>query len=427
MKAEHIAWVIAIVLVFGFLSPPASAPSHPEYIGNGLVQSPIHSNDYYVVSFDGEGDAVVSVKLILYNNSDANLQKVNLEIEGNAKLYKAVQESAGDYYPCQYGPCPMGVESEIAYPDYYPYTNFAQKIDASVSYTSTSTLVTLPLPVNVPPQGSTAIVLLYKVSQYAQKDSLGVFHADFKTIVDRDAALVQNIRVALNAPQDWSIKGGTAKVDYRPELFGASASAELGSAKVDSAVYREFSNQIAYASGAIVKNAQNLDPLESFHVKAEYAENSWQLYFWELFAAIVAIVIVIALTIAGAKQRRKNAKPKTENIGFGIFAQAALQAFGIVALWEIVLYVIFNGYSLFGSAYYNFSTLLLLLVGILAFVLSGLALFGPCYLTGKKEGFKAGAIQLIVVCVFLLVFWMVWLFVKAMLWPPSYDTVTRMI
>ncbi|MFH0714853.1 MAG: hypothetical protein V1847_03685 [Candidatus Diapherotrites archaeon] len=409
MKYSSIAWVVAFVLLAGFVSQTVSAV--------GVQQGSMHSNDYYVVSFDGEGDAVVSAKLILVNNSDSNLSKVNLEIEGTAKVYKAVQESAGNYgYGCSYGEaCPLTSMEKPSPPYWEP---FAEQIDAKISYTSTATLLELPLPQEIEPNQSTAVVLLYKVSRYAEKDSLGVFKADFKTVIDRDAILVQNIRVALSAPQDWSVKGGTAAVNYRQDIFGAGALSSVASASIKSPEYQDYSNNISYAGGQVVKTAQNLDPLESFHVKMDYAESGWALNFWEIITTVIIAIAALGIGVWAWGKRKKNAPAKRgEGMDLGVFAQAALQAVGIIALWEIVFLVLSNGYQWFGSMYYSLSMVMVLLA-LLGFIFSALALFAPCYLTGKKQGFKAGIIQLISACVFLLIFWIVWLIIKALLFAP---------
>src|SRR3989344_8228369 len=97
-----------------------------------IPEGTIHQNDYYVVSFDGEGDAVVSAKMIIDNTTDNTIRKISLEIPGRATIYKAVQEYQN--YSNRY------------YDERSPNYKSPTKIDVSYEHTSEATIVTLNLP-----------------------------------------------------------------------------------------------------------------------------------------------------------------------------------------------------------------------------------------------------------------------------------------
>ena len=65
----------------------------------GSFDSFVSSVDqYYAVSFDGEGEAIVSVVLDLTNNAKDPLEKVNLEVPGKEVTFiGAAQKTGGGY------------------------------------------------------------------------------------------------------------------------------------------------------------------------------------------------------------------------------------------------------------------------------------------------------------------------------------------
>lgn len=408
--------VLAIALLVSMLLPFVNAQTSKSYF---------HSSDYYSVTFDGEGDAVVTAKLVIDNISQYSVKKISLEIPQQAIVYRVVLEN----YPSHYN-------------GYYPYdvyperTYSATALDFETERLSSSTIVNLDVNGYIEPEENASIVLIYKVSDYAEKDFLGNFSFDFQTIIDKQAALIQSVRVAVNVQEGFTVKGGQAKVDYRKDYFAPEALGTLQSVSVDSAAYQDFSQNISYVQGAIVKTAVNLDPFESFHVKGSFGENSLLLNLGELIGAVIAIIVVLLLfkfialpkikEALGSKSKiPKEGKKKEEKgiKGGSITAKltaSAFSALGIIAYWEIVFAFIPWLLNLIGYREYGLIVILLLFLGI---AVSGILLFVPAILSGKKEGFMSGLTVFIATVVFVLVFWIIWLIFKAILFAPIYDII----
>ncbi|MEW6295317.1 MAG: hypothetical protein AB1467_03395 [Candidatus Diapherotrites archaeon] len=425
MKAKNLLILLLVLILI--LSPLVSAKTSSSYF---------HSNDYYVVTFDGEGDAIVSAKLVIDNFTDSSIKKFDLEIPGRAKIYKAVLEPYGYPYPVPLYGAEQIIEKPVA-PDYYPYPQYQnQKIDFTYDYTSDSTLVHLELPYSIQPNSQAAIVLLYKILGYAEKDFLGTFNFDFKTVVDNKAALIQNVRVAVNVQEGLYLKGGQAKVEYKPEFFGSGAVSKMASAEVSSSYYRDYSQAIEYSQGEIVKTASNLDPFESFHLKGSYSDN-WLLLFLGDIALWIIILIVIGFTaknlilskIFWGREEKQFFEPKRtarekrelrgeEEKGIGFIALVGfLSALGIIAFWWFYAVIVSALFSIVGYMNPALIGLLFFLIGL---IVSGALLIGLPIYYGNRKGFGFGAMILMSTVLWLLVLAVVSLIIVGILAPPIY-------
>lgn len=402
-KAGNFFYYFLIVLMLSAFLPLSSAKTSESYF---------HSNDYYVVSFDGEGDAIVSAKLVIDNFTDKRISNIDLELPGTAKLFKAVLEP---YYSPYYGgyvlPEPNLENSDIA-PEYRNEWN-AEKIDFSYDFTSTATILHLTLPHSIEPNSKAAVVLLYKVSRYAEKDLLGTSSFDFKTIIDKKASLIQNVRVAVNVQEGLFLKGGTSNVEYKPDFFGSAAVSKMSSAEVSSSYYRDYSSAIEYSQGAIVKNAFNLDPFESFHVKGQYSEN-WLLLFlgdiilWIIILGIIGLIAKKILFPHSEERKEIFDEPKFREKGKDKLIQKPVQsiqlngnngsnsglivgtgffsALAIIGYWWFFALIM----PMLGWSNYSLTGLLVLMFFLLGIALTLLLLIAPPIYFGKKKGFSTG-------------------------------------
>jgi len=433
MKTKNL--LVPLFVLILILTPFVSAKTSSSYF---------HSNDYYVVAFDGEGDAIVSAKLVIDNFTDSSIKKFDLEIPGRAKIYKAVLEPYGYPYPVPlYGN--QTTEQKAIAPDSYtpPYYQ-NQKIDFTYDYTSDSTLLHLELPYSIQPNSQAAIVLLYKISGYAEKDFIGTFNFDFKTVVDNKAALIQNVRVAVNVQEGLYLKGGQSKVEYKPEFFGSGAVSKMASAEVSSSYYRDYSQSIEYSQGEIVKNASNLDPFESFHLKGSYSDN-WFLLFLGDIALWIIVLIVIAFIaknwvlnkiFKGREEKqffepkrtareKRELKGQEEERGIGFVALVGfLSALGVIAFWWFYVVIVSALFSIVG---YMNSSLIGLLFFLIGLIVSGFLLIGPPIYYGNRKGFGFGAMILISTVLWLLVLAVVSLIIAGIFAPPIYATSIKAI
>jgi hypothetical protein len=363
---------------------------------NGLeTKGYLHSNDYYSVTYDAEGDAIVAAKLILYNTKNDDLSGINLEIPGNVVIYNLVQE----YY---------GWEGSKRYyrnppPVFYP-------IEYERDQTSSATLLKLFLPREIKTQKQGTILLLYKIPRGTVVDFLGVQKFDFKTIIDKNAILIQKIRVSINVQSDLYLKGGKAQVEYKPDYFAKVQSMETSEKGATSPELTDFSRRITYAKG-LVKIAYNLDPYESLHVKGKFSDSWWKLYLLEiLFVILVIVIILFTLKIAAWKKIKlltfksmlfnsKNKHYAAIIIRSSIFG--FISAFFITVICSLFIFL-FNWLSRAMPYYYgNLLMPLLLLLGLIIIIAS---LFGPVVLVGKTYGIVEGILTLVFTGFWLLVF-----------------------
>ena len=309
------------------------------------------------------------------------------------------------------------MDSTRAYPDYYPPYNQSHALEYTKTLTSQATILHLGLWTPIQRGETTSIVLFYKIPQYAQKDSLGNFQFDFKTIIDRQAILVQNMRVAINVDYCFTLKGGESKVDYRPNIgfMGDAAMTKAASADIASPEFRQYTEQIRYAGG-LVKTASNLDAFESFHVKGTYGENSFIVNFPESMFGIVIGALVLAGIIVLGKKAAASFKPKGK---FDLMNYSSLATLSFASAVGIIILdlIIFFAAEQISHWSYNFSWLSAALV-LLGVVVSAGAIFLPSLYVASKEGMVKGAAVFGMTLVFLIVLGIIAGIALNILFPP---------
>ncbi|HLC93079.1 MAG TPA: hypothetical protein VJH23_05220 [archaeon] len=343
----------------------------------------IHTNHYYAVSFDGEGDAVVRAQIDVENTLDRAIFSVDLEIPGQAVIYKAVQQR-------QYGAYPVYEYDRYILPEKYP--QYPHPINYTKTLTSDATILHLNLWEPIQRGESSSITLFYKIPLYAKKDSLGNFQFDFRTIIDRDAILIENMRVAVNVQEGFVLKGGDAKVDYRPNtgFMGEAAMSSVASADVSSPQYRQYYDGIRNADG-LVKTTSGVDAFESFHVKGTYGENGFlvnmpETLIWLVIGilGIAGLALVVKKGLGAIKIKGKIDTNGWGKIGFISFASAA----GVIAINAVTFFIAQEISKI--SYRFELAMMGIVLLGILA---SAGVLFLPPLYTASKEGVVKGALM----------------------------------
>ncbi len=382
MKKYAFLLLLAVLLTVLQMQPISAAQS------DGYI----HSSHYYAVSFDGEGDAIVLVQINVENTLDRALTSLDFEIPGQAVIYKAIQENS-------YQSSPQYIER----PDYYPQKReYAQALDYTKTLNSDSTILHLNLWESIQRGESTTITLFYKIPLYAQKDNLGNFQFDFKTIIDRDAILIENMRVAINAQQGFTLKGGEAKVEYKSNMgfVAETQMAKMATAEIGTQQYRQYTDPIRYATG-YVKTASNIDAFESFHVRGTYGENSFFANLPESIFWLLSAIIVIGLLAFGAKAAAKNikwnSKPDAQGY-FGIGLISFASAAAIIGLNGVAFFIA----DLTSRISYQFSwvSMIMMLFGILAS--TGILFMPPLYIS-SKQGVVKGAVTFFLTLFFLII------------------------
>ncbi len=388
---------ILVLLWIVFLILPAV---NAKVSGTGYM----HSNDYYSVIYDEEGDAIVAAKLIIQNNKQDSIKEINIEFPNqDIVIYNLVQE--------------VGDKSSPYYDDYGRY-NYGNSIFYPVEYdteqTSTSTLLRLYLPRGIEPQKDGAILILYKIPGDTSIEFPGVQEFDFKTIIDKNAALIQNVRVVINVQEGLYLKSGKATVDYRPDYFNEMQTMSVPKAGMQSTTLSDFSQRVSYTDG-LVKNAYNLDPYESFHVKGEFADTGWKLYFFEILgvtAVIIAAIIIlkaflwkkIKVIFMNFGELKHEQQPDERRSYGGAILRSFIFGFASALLIVVTWIVIYSLGNWLSSAFYNFNALIMPLFFLVAIMAISLSIFGFSIYSGIKYGFLEGVLTFVMTILWLFIF-----------------------
>ena len=233
----------------------------------------IHTADYYAVSFDGEGDAIVRAKMNIENIGKETISKLKLEFPERTKIYRIVQQEA------------------------------FETIDFDMEYGSDNSLATVYLAETLQPNENTSLVLFFKSSETAEKDFLGNLDFDFKTIVDRQAVLTERVRVSVSMQKDFFLKNGEHETEFKPDFFNEASMAKMAS--MSEREIMPYIDAIEYDKGQMVEETFNLDAFESFHVKGKYSENYIALYANEVLIGL-AILLVIGIIAVSRRKKGKN-------------------------------------------------------------------------------------------------------------------------
>ncbi len=253
----------------------------------------------YSVVFRGNGEAVVSSKLIVSNIQDTSITQLSLRVPKvdpqDVIAFQVIKETK-----CiRYQPYTPGEISNISppcieyqEPNYYDYsTNKYQK--ATTEIKGDTIVVTLPAPIQS--NKSSSIILYYRAFGYAKKNIFGTFNFAFETLKIDDR--INNLTVGITTDSDLFLKGAKGKVNYR---FNENAISQLKTAPefgvpAPNSTIDSFYQQIG--QGSITKTATSLQPLDSYTVKGSYADSILSLYAKELLIAIFIFLLIITVIV----------------------------------------------------------------------------------------------------------------------------------
>lgn len=364
----------------------------------------MHSNDYYAVSFDGEGDAIVRAKFVIMSTAKQPIEELTLQMPENTIVYHVAQLDHGEYKTLD-----------------FTTERFADYLDLKIKLLN---------PINQ--DSYETVVIMYKIPLLAKKDIFGNFNFDFRTAIDRNAVITNKVRVAINVQPGFILKGVRSEVDYKQDFFSESLLSQVAyNAKEQRYVpkfYNEYYN-IEYARG-LVKEAYSLDRFESFTVSGSYSENAFALFLPEIATGLAVIAVIVAITVLVRRRLAKRAaaqgklRPKEEASASALaFAEeikksAFLTVFFISVLTAIA--VLATGFvagiilDALGRTYlsYGFSTLLgitFLLIVIAAIIFEFVF---SAYIVYKRHTIMHAIATFFLTLVFIFVF----LFAIALFW-----------
>ncbi len=260
---------------------PISYPL-PEYSTNALGGS-----QFYTVTFDAEGEAIVIAKLTFQNTGSVPLGSISLEIPGQVEIINAVQEvkavkDKNNYYGWKYKTLPH-----------------------SQNTLSTSSTFTFILPQAIDEQEQATILLYYKVRGMVQQ---GIFDYRFNFETIKHGQYTQQVRVSLAVQEGLYLKGGEIKLNYNNVMSTSFAQNAFASAESSSQEMSKLSQSLTYASGNIVKSASGLDPWESFSVDGIYSSSKLWLYRGNILGGLVIFAGLMLLCAWGIRRIKSKLK-----------------------------------------------------------------------------------------------------------------------
>ncbi len=382
-----------------------------------------HTYDYYAVTYDGEGDAIVSAKLTIKNTQEIDLTQLALEIPGeNIMVYDVMVEHyrkicarydyievCDDYYDtgeCKHytseKQCTYFTHSGTVY-DRVARENLRDErlSDRSILY--------ITLPEAVESDDTITVLISYKLSRQASKSLFGSYNFKFQTLIDNKASMIENIRVAVNVEPDLKLKGTGSQVNYRDnafEMLGGMQKAVADSSLAE-ADYQRYASTITTVNG-YVKTATFLDPGESFQVNGKYAKSSFGLNYWSWLMTIlvlVAIFLIVSALVKKAQRKRKlkivveSSKPfaakahKKEQVK-GDFNWKSVIVGGVSAVvmifsWFLIAFLV---EVIDDALHYRFEGIIMPLIIMIAAIWMLFVLIAPALYMGIKYGWKNGLI-----------------------------------
>lgn len=372
----------------------------PPYPG-GDNFNPFFGQDHaYSVTFRGNGQAVVFLRVLFSNNGDTPLKTLTLrfpKVDPEGILaYQVLRDKTClryDYnkpavapayqYPClEYG--------ESNYSDYYG-TNTYKKAKTSL----TTDTLTIELSDSLASQKSGSVLVYFRAFGFAKKNVFGAYDYTFETLKVDDT--IRNLRVGISPDSDLYMKGAQGNVDYFKEsapVFESSKAMSVGASFRNTSVDTAMNN-IGY--GTVNKNASNLMPLDSYKVKGAYADSRLKLYAGTAIASIIVVVMVLLALGFGVLKlfralNKKSVTPDSLNVNrsyTGInLTISALAGFVSASIITILIFLAYfftrtmNSWSYSGDAVSVLPVFaLLLFVGLV-----GIFLIFPCIFVGVKRG-----------------------------------------
>ena len=369
----------------------------------------------YSVTFRGNGEAVVSTKVVLTNLSDIALENISLRIPRVDPKDIIVFQVLRERQCMRYRPMPLNEPqtmelrekycAEFQDPDYYGYYGNA-KYQKAVSLFAGDTLdITLPQSVKV--NGSGAFLVYYRAFGYAKKNLFGAYTFSFETLKVEDK--IRNLTVGISTDSDLVLKGAKGKVNYRFNEAGMMAMKSTDSrVAMASPQFDQYYQQIG--NGTITKNASNLQPLDSYTVKGAYAENSLLLYGKEVSIGLIVFLLCVALFIFIVQKTFSwlsvTKKPGTvaNTMSMSVLTTTGL---GFVTSLFILFYTIgLIMVTMFLRVLFGYDQLLFIvniLLVMISIAIYALLLFVPSIVVGVKKGVSWGLGTFVATVVWLII------------------------
>jgi hypothetical protein len=357
----------------------------------------IHSRDIYAVSFDMEGDATVQAMLYIGSYSTRPVTELKLEFFKEPKIYVVLQSPLA------------GMQHYESYREQTYVLDYVKEVGAE----STTVTVKLKEPIDV--NKSAVILILYKLPELATRDALDVYSFEFKTIVDKQAILVEETMVNVGVPEDATLKCTGRSVDYKLGFIPESKFVAMAiEAKQAPSHYMKSSYEYVTGFGRCRSVAYNLEELESFTIKGKYSKNQLALNLFETIIVLLVIIAAIVVLKMFVLRRllshvaKSSAKMEMLKVSF-------LAAFAVNVLWYVLLEWLPR--KIASTYFYKFGAIAGLYY-IASVVLIGALIVGPAIYIGKKESLVKGLTVIILTLMLIVVIALTIIAIQSLLFPP---------
>lgn len=366
---------------------------------------------YYSLTLRGNGDVLVSGRLLFSNTDSMPLSGYTLHIPSgkvnDITVYQVSrnriceQYDSYDYpiydqsYPNIKRPTPLNC---IKYqePAYYDYLS-GQNTYTKATYTYENNTIDVSLPHAISSGSSGSLLLFYRLKNATTRTLLGGYTYEFQTLKTEDT--VHIVQIGISTDSDLFVKGAKGKVQYSPTQYMDSAIMKNAAAGVSSPQLDMYYQQIG--QGNEIKTSQALQPMDTYTVKGEYADSSWKLYGKEILIGLIIIAVCLGLVLLVIKKVAKATQGKMNNqsksillVGIVSTVTAACITGYTVFIYFVFSYMQFNYYSQMNTIF----TILLLVVSCGVYLV---LLAGPSLWIGLSRGVVYG-ISTCALTVFLL-------------------------
>ncbi len=381
---------------------PIKPPSNPNFLGQ---------SHYYSITFRGNGEAVVSSKIIFSNLDTTNLiSQMNLGFGKINPTDLTVYQVLQDPQCIRYSQLPSGTlyvqPTCLTYadPDYYQFWGNYKYQKADFKLVGDTLTVNLPNPVK--PNASGAFFVYFRSNGYTNKNTFSAYPFIFETLKVTDK--IQSIQVGISTDSDLYLKGATGSVNYRVNEAVASLKSAVATAPSAVPGFDNFYNQIG--TGTITKNASALSPSETYKVSGIYADSQIKLYVREILTGLSVFVgVIIGVSLIGfvVYKLLKNKTFERTNKIIVIFV-VSLATSILASLYTGLIIAGFNYIS--NSVYFysisisTISPLIALLVGVISLIVYGILIFGGAVFIYSKYGIGASIATLFLTLIFVTLF-----------------------
>ena len=423
------------------------APSVSTDIANPIYPDGYQQNAFlgqnhsYSVVFRGNGEAVVSARVVVANSDDKDLEELSLRIpKANVsdiyvfQIFK--QKRCVRYTQTVYDPVtrsyPPAVCAEYQDPDYYnDYSYYSAKYKKAEYELNNDTLV-IKIPEGIAADKAGAFFIYFRALGYAKKNAYKAFDYTFETLQAEDS--IRSLNIGISTDSDLFMKGVTGEVNYRfqdlsPTIakLGVGGASEMG---VSNSALDSYVTNIG--QGSIYKSASNLAPLESYTVKGSYADSRIKLYGKEITIAAIVLLsllvlfIIISIVVYRLLKRRDNPLKKApegsttvKEKGFKIQNTSSGRMFLVVTLIGFVdsliiavytVSIVFFASFISRSVTYTYQGLVVLILVIISILIYLLLIVSPGVILGVKKSVAWG-MGAVISTILWLILWAMLIFV----------------